>query len=155
MHEVYTTITGRVVSDPRPALTNGHGEVLSFRVGCFARRRDQHSGEWVDGQVLYLDVTCWRRVAESAAGVIRRGSMIIAHGQLHTSEYTGNDGVGRQKLELTATAIGLDLARRQPAAPGSPGDPSTAEEAVPLAEEPACGEPPPDAASHRAENAFA
>ncbi|WP_448223279.1 single-stranded DNA-binding protein [Gordonia iterans] len=130
MHEVYTTITGRVVSDPRIAQTNGHGEVLSFRVGCFSRRRDA-SGEWVDGQVLYLDVTCWRRVATASAGVIRRGSMILAHGQLFTSEYAAQDGTRRQKLELTATAIGLDLARQQSAPEPPPPDPQSVAERDP------------------------
>ncbi|UQE76512.1 single-stranded DNA-binding protein [Gordonia sp. PP30] len=114
MYETYTTITGRVVSDPRRYQTSHNGEVVSFRVACFSRRLDRETGQWSDGAALYLTVVCWRRLAASVADVVRRGSQIIAHGQLRTNEYVGSDGVKRSDLEMVAVALGLDLGHHQP-----------------------------------------
>lgn len=122
MFETYTTITGRVISEPRRHRTSGHGEVLSMRVACNSRRRDRETGQWSDGPSLYLTVVCWRRLAASAAEVVQRGSLIIAHGQLRTDEYVAADGGKRSGLEMTAVSLGLDLAQSRPAATES-GEP--------------------------------
>jgi len=113
MFETYTTVTGRVITEPRRNQTAAGGEVLSFRVACHSRRQDRQTGEWADGPTLFLTVTAWRRLAVGAADVVRKGSSIIAYGQLRTNEYTGSDGARRSDLEMTAVSLGLDLGQRQ------------------------------------------
>lgn len=129
MYETYTTISGRVATDLRVRQTAAHGEVASFRVACNTRRRDPSTGQWADGATLFLNVSCWRKVAVAVAQTLRRGSPIIAHGHLRTNEYIGADGGKRSELEMTAVSIGLDLAHMPtgPASsgqgPGGPGGP--------------------------------
>ncbi|GAC57577.1 single-stranded DNA-binding protein [Gordonia hirsuta DSM 44140 = NBRC 16056] len=121
MYETYTTITGRVMNDPRRR-TAGGGQVLSFRVACNSRKRDRETGEWNDGHTLYLTVACWDKLAAAAEGVIQRGSRVIARGQLWTNEYVAADGTNRSDLEMKALAIGLDLAHaRAVTTPGREG----------------------------------
>ncbi|MFZ2509464.1 MAG: single-stranded DNA-binding protein [Gordonia sp. (in: high G+C Gram-positive bacteria)] len=117
MYETYSTISGRVITDPRLSQTPAHGDVVSLRVACHSRKQDRTTGEWSDGATLYLTVVCWRRLATVVAQTVRRGSLLIAHGQLRTNEYTGGDGNKRSDLEMTAVSLGLDLAHPQPGAP--------------------------------------
>ncbi|GAB2669610.1 hypothetical protein GCM10027169_34390 [Gordonia jinhuaensis] len=111
MFETYVTVIGNVVSDPRRRVTSAGGEVISFRVGVTSRRRDRASGEWQAGEALYLTVSCWGRLVTGVGEAVQRGRPVIVHGHIKTREYVGSDGQARSDLEMTATAVGLDLSR--------------------------------------------
>ncbi|SIS13038.1 single-stranded DNA-binding protein [Williamsia sterculiae] len=111
MYETYTTVIGTVVSEPRRRRTQAGEEVISFRMACNSRRQDRQSGEWNDGPTLYLTVSCWRRLLAGVSGVVQKGRPVIAHGQIKTNEYTTGEGERRADLEMTASAVGLDLSR--------------------------------------------
>ncbi len=111
MYETYTTVIVTVVSEPRRRQTAAGEEVISFRVACNSRRIDKRTQEWVDGPTLYLTVSCWRRLLAGVGAAIAKGRPVIAHGQIKTNEYTSADGERRADLEMTATAVGLDLSR--------------------------------------------
>jgi single-strand DNA-binding protein len=119
MYETYTTVIGTAISDPRRRRTPAGEEVLAFRMACNPRRIDKRNGEWVDGPPLYLTVSCWRRLIDGVAPVVAKGRPVIAHGQIRTNEYVTEDGERRSDLELTATAVGLDLSRCTVAYQGS------------------------------------
>jgi single-strand DNA-binding protein len=84
--------------------------VLNFRVACNERRFDKASESWVDGESLYLSVSCWRRLAENAASLVK-GDPVIVRGKLRTREWTTEQGERRSVVELEANSIGPDLAR--------------------------------------------
>lgn len=111
MYETYTTVIGTVISQPRRRRTAAGEDVFSFRMACNSRRVDKRNGEWVEGPTLYLTVSCWRRLIDGVTPVIAKGRPVIAHGQIKTNEYTADDGERRADLEMTATAVGLDLSR--------------------------------------------
>ncbi|MFT3714831.1 MAG: single-stranded DNA-binding protein [Gordonia sp. (in: high G+C Gram-positive bacteria)] len=114
MFETYTTVMGRVITEPRRHETGAHGDVTSFRLASYSRRRDRETGDWIDGPALYLTVVCWRRLAPAVAAAVVKGASIIVHGQLKTNEYVTAEGIKRSDLEMTATSLGLDLAHRRP-----------------------------------------
>lgn len=111
MYETYTTVIGTVISQPRRRQTAAGEDVFSFRMACNSRRVDKRNGEWVEGPTLYLTVSCWRRLIDGVTAGIAKGRPVIAHGQIKTNEYTTDDGERRADLEMTATAVGLDLSR--------------------------------------------
>ena len=111
MYEAHAAIVGTVITNPVKRTTAGGEEVLSFRMASNARRQDRTTGDWIDGDTLYLTVTCWRRLVTGVGASIMRGDPIIAYGQLRTNEYTNRDGVERADLEMRASAVGPDLAR--------------------------------------------
>jgi single-strand DNA-binding protein len=59
---------------------------------------------------LYLSVSCWRRLAENAASLVK-GDPVIVRGKLRTREWTTEQGERRSVVELEADSIGPDLAR--------------------------------------------
>ncbi len=111
MKETPVTVVGTLVSDMRPRRVGPDGTlVLNFRVACNERRFDKVSESWVDGESLYLSVSCWRRLAENAASLVK-GDPVIIRGKLRTREWTTEQGERRSVVELEANAVGPDLAR--------------------------------------------
>lgn len=111
MRETPVTVVGTLASDMRMRRVGPDGTlVLSFRVACNERRFDKASESWVNGESLYLSVSCWRRLAENAASLVK-GDPVIVRGKLRTREWTTEQGERRSVVELEATAVGPDLAR--------------------------------------------
>lgn len=111
MRETPVTVVGTLVSDMKPRRVGPDGTlVLNFRVACNERRFDSASESWVNGESLYLSVSCWRRLAENAAALVK-GDPVIVRGKLRTREWLTEQGERRSVIELEASAIGPDLAR--------------------------------------------
>lgn len=111
MYEAQCAVVGTVITNPIKQQTPSGEEVLNFRMASNARRQDRNTGEWTDGGTLFLTVTCWRRLVKGVGGSLMKGDPVIAYGQLKTNEYTTREGVERSGVEMTASAIGPDLAR--------------------------------------------
>lgn len=70
MYETHTAVVGTVITNPVKRSTTGGEEVISFRMASNARRFDQATGEWTDGDTLYLTVSCWRRLVDGVAACL-------------------------------------------------------------------------------------
>jgi len=110
MYETLVTVVGNVVDNPRLRRTEKGADVTSFRIASTARKQDRTSGEWVDGDKLFLSVSCWRQLAVNAMDSLRRGDPVLVSGKLSTREYE-KDGQRRVSFELEASAVGHDLSR--------------------------------------------
>ncbi|MGW0181413.1 single-stranded DNA-binding protein [Nocardia sp. NPDC003345] len=111
MYEAVATVVGTVVTEPvKRELPSGE-EMVSFRLASAARRLDRDSGEWVDNGILYLTVSCWRRLVAGVDASIRRGDPVIVQGQLRSNEYRTREGAERRDLEMRAHTVGPDLTR--------------------------------------------
>ncbi len=110
MYETIVTIIGNVVDNPKMRRTEKGADVASFRVGSTARKMDRESGQWVDGNKLFVSVSCWRQLALNAVDSLRRGDPVVVSGRLSTREYE-KDGQRRASFELEANALGHDLSR--------------------------------------------
>lgn len=111
MYEAQCAVVGTVITNPVKRATASGEEVLSFRMASNARRQDRATGEWTDGGTLFLTVTCWRRLVKGVGGSLMKGDPVVAYGQLRTNEYTTREGIERSALDMTASAVGPDLAR--------------------------------------------
>ena len=110
MYETVVTIVGNVVDNPRMRRTERGADVASFRLGSTARRFDRETGQWVDGNKVFVSVSCWRQLALNAVDSLRRGDPVVVSGRLSTREYE-KDGQRRSSFELEANALGHDLSR--------------------------------------------
>jgi single-strand DNA-binding protein len=80
----------------------------SFRLACTPRLRK--AGDWTDGETTWMTVTCFRSLADNAAGSVRKGDPVIVVGRLRTSVWV-KDGVQQERTVLEALTIGHDLTR--------------------------------------------
>lgn len=110
MNETLTTIVGNVISDVTPRRTANGVRVVGFRMASNERRFDKATGQWIDGDKLYVSVTCWRKLAQGVSGSLVKGDPVVVTGRLYTREYEF-EGKRRSVTELEATAVGPDLSR--------------------------------------------
>jgi len=104
------TIVGNLVDDPQLRYTPTGNAVANFRVASTPRRFDREKGIWADGPTLFVNVTCWRAMAENVADSLHKGQPVVVTGRYYSREYTVNEVV-RVAYELEANAVGHDLSR--------------------------------------------
>jgi single-strand DNA-binding protein len=74
------------------------------------RRYDKAADQWADGDHLYVNVTCWRRLAVGVAASLVKGDPVLVRGRLYTRDYEV-EGQRRYSIEVEAASVGPDLAR--------------------------------------------
>jgi single-strand DNA-binding protein len=109
MYETQATVIGNVATAVKGwKLPNGDA-VAKFRVANTARRRGP-SGEWVDGDTLFVSVTCWRQLAENVIDSIGVGDPVMVRGRLYTDDYEW-EGKRRTEIKMEGYAVAPDLNR--------------------------------------------
>lgn len=103
------TVIGNLVADAEPRVASGYN-LTRLRVASNERIKDAN-GEWKDGDTTYIDVTCWRKLAEGAAQ-LKRGQRVVVQGKLKGRSYQTNDGRNAYGYEIEATDIGLSVMPR-------------------------------------------
>src|SRR6266704_1055791 len=66
------TIAGNLVDDPELRFTPAGQPVARFRVASTPRFRDNSTGEWKDGDSLFLTCNVWRQAAENVAEKVNK-----------------------------------------------------------------------------------
>jgi single-strand DNA-binding protein len=110
MYDTTVTVVGNIVDEPQLRVTTHGNKVVNFRVASTARRRDRVTGEWGDGDSLYLAVSCWRDLGPNVVDSLHKGDPVIVTGRVFTRPYE-RDGQQRNVYEVDALAVGPDLAR--------------------------------------------
>ena len=109
MRETYMHVAGVVVTDPLVRKFDDGRQVMSFRVGSTSRRYDSNAKSWVDGQTLWVKVSCWRELAANASECVRKSDRVVVWGRVRTEQWKGEDGGQRSDLAIEAEALGHDL----------------------------------------------
>ena len=125
-----TIVVGNVGRDPEMRYTPSGVPVTSFSVATSRRWTDQ-SGQQQE-KTTWFRVTCWRKLAETAAQYLQKGKLVLVEGDIDAQAYTDREGHPRASLELTATTFKFLGARAEGApegivsghavAPGGPSD---------------------------------
>ena len=109
--ETYLTLSGNLTAPPKSGVSGAGVSWTRMRVASSTRVFDRATTEWRDGETLFLDVSCWRRLAENAAATLERGDRVLISGRLRQRSYEDQQGVRHTVTEMDADAIGPDLAR--------------------------------------------
>lgn len=107
-NEPNLTIIGNLTADPEVRFLNSGAAVASFTIASTPRVYDKTSGEYRDGEPLFLRCSLWRDPAENAAQSLTRGTRVIATGKLKSRSYE-KDGDKRTVIELEVDEIGPSL----------------------------------------------
>ena len=103
------TVIGNLTDDPELRFTPSGAAVAKFRVASTPRFMDKASGEWKDGDPLFLACTVWRQAAENVAESLQRGARVIVSGRLRQRSYETREGEKRTVIELEVDEIGPSL----------------------------------------------
>ena len=88
--------------------SRGNGTVSAFRLACTPRIRTK-SG-WSDGNTTWIEVACFRTLAQHVAKSVQKGDPVLVVGKLRTNVWE-KDGQTHERLVLEADVVGHDLSR--------------------------------------------
>lgn len=107
--ETNVTVVGNLTADPELRFTQSGAAVASFTVASTPRNFDKQSGEFKDGEALFLRCNVWRQVAENVAESLTRGSRVIVSGRLKQRSFETKEGEKRTVVELDVDEIAASL----------------------------------------------
>ena len=123
-------VVGNLTGDPDLRYTQSGTPVASFTIASTPRTYDKASGQFKDGETLFLRSSVWREYAEHVAESLRKGMQVIVQGKLVQRSWE-KDGQKRTSVELQVDEVGPTLRwataqvqraqnRGQAPAPGAP-----------------------------------
>lgn len=103
------TVIGNLTADPELRFTPSGAAVANFTVASTPRTFDRQSGEWKDGEALFLRCNIWRQAAENVAESLTRGARVVVQGRLKQRSFETKEGEKRTVVELEVDEIGPSL----------------------------------------------
>lgn len=110
MYDTNITVLGNVATQPQQRQF-ASGALTDFRLASTSRRYDKRQSKWVDGDELFIKVSCWRGLGDNVHSSISVGDPVIVRGRLYSRRQTQDDGSSRYYYEVNAQAVGHDLSR--------------------------------------------
>ena len=107
--ETIMTVIGNLTADPELRFTASGAAVANFTVASTPRTIDRATGEWKDGEALFLRCNIWRQPAENVAESLTRGARVIVSGRLKQRSFETKEGEKRTVIELEVDEIGPSL----------------------------------------------
>ncbi len=102
------TVIGNLTKDPDYRIIPSGASVVSFTIASSRRVYDQTTGQWKDGDTIFMRCSAWRHLADHIGDTLTAGMRVVAHGRLKQREYEV-DGVKRTVMELDVEEIGPSL----------------------------------------------
>ena len=107
--ETVITVVGNLTADPELRFTPSGAAVANFTVASTPRTFDRQSGEWKDGDALFLRCNVWRQAAENAAESLTRGMRVVVQGRLRQRSFETREGEKRTVVEMEVDEVGPSL----------------------------------------------
>jgi single-strand DNA-binding protein len=107
--ETTITVVGNLTADPELRFTQAGAAVASFTVASTPRTFDRASGEWKDGEALFLRCSIWRQAAENVAESLTRGMRVVVQGRLRQRSFDTKEGEKRTVIEMEVDEVGPSL----------------------------------------------
>lgn len=104
------TVVGNLAADPELKFTQSGAAVANFTVASTPRTFDRASGEWRDGEAIFLRCAAWRGLGENIAASLTKGSRVVVQGALVVRQFTRDDGSKGTSVEMNVSDCGPSLA---------------------------------------------
>ena len=102
------TVAGNLTRDPEIRYTREGQATTSLSVAVNRRRQDKETKEWEEA-VSFLDVVCWKDLAENVALSLTKGSRVLISGRLEQRSWETDGGERRSKVEIVADDVAASL----------------------------------------------
>lgn len=107
--ETVITVVGNLTADPELRTTSSGASVCSFTIASTPRTYNRQTGQFEDGQALFMRCSAWNDLAQHCAQSLAKGMRVIAQGRLRQHTYQAQDGTNRTVVELQVDEIGPSL----------------------------------------------
>lgn len=95
-----------VVQEPELRFNDSGKAWLKIRGKAVTRTQDKN-GNWVDGELCFIDIIVSNKLAENTVESISKGSTITVNGKLHYREWENNEGTKQKTYSIYADSIGV------------------------------------------------
>ena len=95
-------VIGNVGQDPVLRYAKSGMAVLKFSVADTFKKDNKETTMW-------HNVTVFDEMAENVAELVKKGSRVIVHGRLSSSQYTDKEGNEKTSYEIVASEVALSL----------------------------------------------
>jgi len=113
-------LIGRLTRDPELRSTSSGQPVASFGLATSKKFRSQNGTERED--TVFVDITCWGKLAEIVSQYMRKGSQIYLGGRLKLDNWEDRQtGQKRSKLSVVAENVQFLDKKEQPGPAPDPG----------------------------------
>lgn len=106
--EPVVTIVGNLTANPELNYIGNGTPVANFTVASTPRTQNRNTGEWVDGEAMFVRCAVWRDYAEHVAESLSKGMRVIVTGRLSVRSYESN-GARQISLEMQVDEVGPSL----------------------------------------------
>ena len=103
----FITFIGNLTDDPDLRFTSGGAAVATLRVASNRRYTDRSGNQ--QEETTYLNVNCWRDLAENAAESLHKGDRVIVIGRVRVRSYENREGQTVWTTEIEADEIAPSL----------------------------------------------
>ena len=107
--ETQITLVGNLTGDPDLRFTPSGAAVANFTVASTPRTFDRQTGEWRDGEAMFINCAVWRQYAEHVAESLTKGMRVIVQGRLKSRSYETQQGDRRTVFEIDVDEVGPSL----------------------------------------------
>jgi single-strand DNA-binding protein len=107
--ETMTTVTGNLVEAPELRFLPDGTPVARFRVASTPRFLHRASGQWRDGETLFMTCEAWGALAEDVAESLDKGTRVIVYGRLGQRSWETKEGEKRTACLVTADDVAPSL----------------------------------------------
>ena len=107
--ETTITMIGNLTDDPELRFLPKGTAMVKFTLASTPRMLDRGSGQWKDGDPLFLSCTAWRDLAEHIAESLSKGTRVILSGRLRLSRWETPEGDKRSTYGLDVDEVGPSL----------------------------------------------
>ena len=104
-------LAGFLTGDPKFRKVADDISSAKLRIAYTARRHNRETGEWTDGTTTFVNVQCWRQLADNVTMSLRKGEPVLVMGRLRIRSYNDAEGKSRTAVEVEASSVGHDLTR--------------------------------------------
>jgi single-strand DNA-binding protein len=111
MHDAPVYLAGHLATEPQFKKVAGDVSWAKLRIAYTARWRNRETGEWSEGPTTFVNVQCWRNLADNVRTCLRKGEPVLVFGRLRIRRYNDAEGNPRTVTEVEASSVGHDLTR--------------------------------------------
>ncbi len=107
--ENVTHLVGNLTADPELRTTDTGKTVVVLNVAENQRFFDAASGQWKDGQTIFMRCYAWGQLGLNAHASLKKGQQVIVLAQLQQNRVALPDGTTKTYTDLRVTHIGNNL----------------------------------------------
>jgi single-strand DNA-binding protein len=108
------TLTGRIGQDPKSI-----GDGLRIRIATSDRVKNDATGNWEDSKTSWWTVKLWKKQAEYARSVLKKGQEVTVVGTIYEEVWTDKNNETRSSYDVVADSIAVTAFSLQNSSPTS------------------------------------